>query len=105
MNLVAIEDINPFNDLYEFKVYEYDYEINIGNVDLFVCDLKVIISRVNEAFITRIGKIIQVTALVSNINSKYNSVELEDSIKSVVLDEIYEENVNENNIEVIIIRS
>ncbi|HSQ88768.1 hypothetical protein [Romboutsia sp.] len=105
MNLVGIENITPYEGVVEFKVYRYDDEIDLGNKDLFVCDLKVVMVKVNPIYVEKIGKSIDVLALVTNLNSNAKKVSIQNEIKEFILDEILEENLQKENIDVMFIES
>ena len=67
MNLVVIEEITPYKDSFEFKLFKYDDKIELGNEDSFICDLKVIIQRIDEIYIDKFEKSINAIALVKNL--------------------------------------
>lgn len=103
MNLVGIENITPYEGVTEFKVYKYDDEIDLGNKDLFVCDLKVVILKVNQAYVDRLGKSNDALALVTNLNSNVNKKSITDDIKEFIFNEIYEIDLEKENIDVMFI--
>ena len=105
MNLVGIENITPYQDVVEFKVYRYDDKIDLGNKDLFICDLKVVMVKVNPIYVEKIGKSIDALALVANLNSNVEKVSIKNEIKDFILDEILEENLEKENIDIMFIES
>ncbi len=105
MNLVGIETILPYKDVYEFKVYKYDDEIDLCNKQLFVCDIKVIITRVDEMYSARMQETIEVLGLVSNIPSDINKSSITDDLKDLILDEVWEEGIKQENIKLMFIES
>ncbi len=105
MNLVGIENITPYEGVVEFKVYKYDDEIELGNKDLFVCDLKIVMIKINPAYVQRLGKSIDALALVTNLNCNIEKSSIKEEIKDFILDEIYEENLEKENIDIMFIES
>lgn len=105
MNLVGIENITPYEGVVEFKVYKYDNEIDLGNKDLFVCDLKIVMLKVTPIYVEKIGKSIDVLALVTNLNSNIEKIFIKNEIKDFILDEIWEENLEKENIDIMFIES
>ena len=97
MNLVGIEEITPYKDSFEFKLFKYDNKIELGNENSFICDLKVIIQKIDEVYIEKFKNSINVIAIVKNLNKIDISV---DDIKEFILDEILIDNLEEDNIDV-----
>jgi len=110
MDLVFIEEISLFEDVYEFKVYEYDSEINLNDKESFVCDLKIMINKVNENFISKVNQKLEAISLVKNLNNKYQSnkvkfEEIEKSLKEGIFQELEEIDLEKNDIEIVFTRS
>lgn len=105
MNIVGIENITPYEGVYEFSVYEYKGDIDLSNKDMFVCDLKVILTKVQKTYIERLNKSIHAVALVSNLNTKFNKNELKEGIEELIFQEIYDENLEKENIDIMFIES
>lgn len=105
MNLVGIENINPYQDVYEFKVYEYDYELDLNNKENFICNLKVIVNRIESVFKDKIDKNIEILALVKDLNLKVDKISIKEEIKELILNEIWEENLEKENIDIMFIES
>lgn len=104
MNLVGLENITPYQGVYEFKLYEYDYDqLDLSNSDLFVGDLKVVISRIEPIYKDKIDKQIEVLAIVKNL--KMDKMTIQEEIKDFILNEIYEENLEKENIDLMFIES
>ena len=101
MNLVGIEEITPYKDSFEFKLFKYDDKIELGNEDSFICDLKVIIQKIDEIYIEKFENSINVIAIVKNLNKIDISV---DDIKEFILDEILIDNLEEDNIDVMFVK-
>ncbi|RDY24436.1 hypothetical protein CHF27_003515 [Romboutsia maritimum] len=106
MDLVGLEIINPYEGVYEFKVYKYDDEINLSDENLFVCDLKVVINKLESIYINKVDKQVEILALVRNLNLKLQCVS-EEEIKEFILQEIWEEDLDlkKQNIEVMFIKA
>ncbi|MGL6108149.1 hypothetical protein [Romboutsia sp.] len=105
MNLVGIENITPYQDVYEFKVYEYDYELDLNNKESFICNLKVIVNRVESVFKNRIDRDMQILGLIKDLSSKVDKVSIREEIKELILNEILEENLEKENIDIMFIES
>ncbi len=103
MNIVGIENIVPYKDVYEFKVFEYNDKIDLCNKELFVCDMKVVINRVDSKYENKVEKPMEILALVKNLNSNVDKLTIEDNLKELVLDEVWEENLLKENIELMFI--
>ena len=101
MNLVGIEEITPYKDSFEFKIFKYDDKIELGNNSSFICNLKVIIERIDEIYIDKFEKNFKVIALVSNLSMDEITI---DNIKEFILDEIFVENLEKDNIDVMFIK-
>lgn len=103
MNLVGIENITPYEGVFEFSLYKYEDEINLGDKESFVCDLRVILTKVQESYIQRINKSVVALVLVENLNLKSDKLAIEESVKEFIFQEVYEENLTKENIEVMFI--
>ena len=104
MNLVGLENITPYQGVYEFKLYEYDYgQLDLNNKDLFVGDLKVVINRVEPIYKDKIDKQMEVLAIIKNL--KVDKTTIQEEIKDFILNEIYEENLEKENIDLMFIES
>ncbi|MEG2353615.1 MAG: hypothetical protein RSB70_03110 [Clostridium sp.] len=101
MSLVGIEEITPYKDSFEFKLFKYDDKIELGNKDSFICDLKVIVERIDEVYIKKFDKSFKLIALATNLNNNDISV---DDIKEFILDEVWIENLEKDNIDVMFIK-
>ena len=101
MNLVGIEEITPYKDSFEFKLFKYDDKIELGNEDSFICDLKVIIQKIDKIYIEKFENSINVIAIVKNLNKIDISI---DDIKEFILDEIWIDNLEEDNIDVMFVK-
>lgn len=105
MNLAGIEEITPFEGVAEFKIYKYDDRIDLSDKEQFICDLKLVSIKVNPIYVERIGKSMDMLALVKNVNPKLDKSSIKEDIKSFILDEIWEESLEKENIDVIFIES
>lgn len=105
MNLVGIENITPYQDVYEFNVYEYDYELDLNNKEKFICNLKVIINRIESIFKDKIDKNTEILGLIKNFNLNFDKSIIKEEIKEFILNEIYEENLEKENIDIMFIES
>lgn len=105
MDFVGIENITPYEDIYEFGVYKYDDEITLGNEDLYICDLRVILIKVDSIYVERLNKSVEAMVLVKNLKKNLDKSFVVDKIKQFVLEEIWVENLVKENIEVIFVES
>ncbi len=103
MDFVLIEEIVLFENTYEFKVYKYNDEINLNNKEDFVCNLTVLINRVNSAFLSRTDEKVKATVLVKNLNGKFD--DFTNSIRSCIYQEVDEIDLEIKNIEILFCES
>ena len=104
MDLVLLEEIVLFENVFEFRVYKYSDEINLNDKTNFICNLKVIINNVKKEYENKTDKKKEVLVLLDNLNLNYPN-ELENSIKNLVYDELIENNINKEDIKILIIKS
>jgi hypothetical protein len=102
MNIVGIENITPYENVYEFDVYEYNDDINLNDKNLFVCNLKIILTKVQMQYRDRLNKSVQALALVSNLSK--NKKNLDEDIKELIFQEIYDEDLEKENIDIMFIQ-
>lgn len=105
MNIVGIENITPYDGVYEFSVYQNEGEVDLGNKDMFICDLKAILTKVQAPYVERLGKSLNVLVLVSNYNLKFDKTKIKEDIKELIYQEIYDENLEKENIDIMFIQS
>lgn len=105
MNLVGIENITPYKDVFEFDVYKYEDEIDLGNKDLFVCELKLVIIKIEDVYIQRLNKSVEVLALIKNLNNNLDSTSIVGEIKDFIMEEVWIEDLEKENIQVSLIKS
>ncbi|MCC0651040.1 MULTISPECIES: hypothetical protein [unclassified Clostridioides] len=105
MEFIGIENITPYENIYEFSVYKYDDEITLGSEDLYICELRVILIKVNSLYVERLNKSVEAMVLVKNLKKDLGKELIVDKIKKFVLDEIWVENLVKENIEVIFVES
>ncbi|KPI47316.1 hypothetical protein IM33_18015 [Clostridioides difficile] len=105
MDYVGIENITPYENVYEFNVYEYDDEITLGSEELYVCELRVVLIKVNSLYVKRLNKSVEAMVLVKNLKKDLDKALVVNKIKNFVLDEIWVENLVKENIEVIFVES
>lgn len=101
MNLVGIEEITPYKDSFEFKLFKYDDKIELGNDNSFICDLKVIIERIDKIYRDKFEQSFKVIALIKNLTIEEIPI---DDIKEFILDEVWIENLEKDNIDVMFIK-
>ena len=105
MDYIGIENITPYENTYEFSVYEYDDEIILGSEKLYVCELMVVLIKVNSLYVERLNKSVEAMVLVKNLKKDLDKTLVVNKIKNFVLDEIWVENLVKENIEVIFVES
>ncbi|HGM3507286.1 hypothetical protein KGF42_07075 [Clostridioides sp. ZZV15-6383] len=105
MDYVGIENITPYENVYEFNVYKYDDEITLGSEELYVCELRVVLIKVNSLYVKRLNKSVEAMVLVKNLKKDLDKALVVNKIKNFVLDEIWVENLVKENIEVIFVES
>jgi hypothetical protein len=99
MDLIGIENITPYKNQVEFSIYKFDDEINIGDKENFVCDVKVVIMEVEDSLVERIGITTQALAIVENYGDSQN--DFEDKLKKFIVEEVLIADLNKENIELI----
>lgn len=105
MNLVGIENITPYKNIFEFNVYKYEDEIDLGNKDLFVCELKVIPIDIEDVYVQRLNRSVEVLALIKNLNQNLDKISILEEVKDFILEEIWIENLEKENIHISFIES
>lgn len=103
MDFIGIEEIQPYENIYEYKLFKYDDVIELGNEEKFICDLKFIQLNINPVYK---GKGIEETvgyAVVENLckNIKISRENIEKKIKNFIIQEIPLINMKETSINVI----
>ena len=101
MDLIGIENITPYKNQVEFAIYKFDDEINIGDKENFVCDVKVVIMEVEDSLVERLGITTQALAIVENYGEYYNQNDFEDKLKKFIVEEVLIADLNKENIELI----
>lgn len=102
MDLVLLEEIVLFENVFEFKVYKYSDEINLNDKSNFICNIKVIINKVKKEYQNKTDKKEEVLVLLNNLNIPY-SFELENEIKYLIYNELI--NIKIEDIKVLTIKS
>ncbi|CAH2214662.1 hypothetical protein [Tepidibacter aestuarii] len=103
MDFIGIEEIQPYENMYKYKIFEYDDVIELGNEEKFVCDLRFIKLDINSLYKNKgidesIGYAV-VENLSKNIEIPHQN--LEKKIKSFIMQEIPLINMKESSINVI----
>jgi|GEM_PF-1632992 len=101
MDLIGIENITPYKNQVEFSIYKFDDEINIGDKENFVCDIKVVIMEVEDSLVERLGITTQALAIVENYGEYNNQNDFEDKLKKFIVEEVLIADLNKENIELI----
>ena len=101
MDLIGIENITPYKNQVEFSIYKFDDEINIGDKENFVCDVKVVIMEVEDSLVERLGITTQALAIVENCGEYNNQNDFEDKLKKFIVEEVLIADLNKENIELI----
>ncbi|WP_024622075.1 hypothetical protein [Metaclostridioides mangenotii] len=101
MDLIGIENITPYKNQVEFSIYKFDDEINIGDKDSFVCDVKVVIMEVEDSLVERLGRETQALAIVEKYSEYISQNDFEDKLKKFIIEEVLITNLNKENIELI----
>ena len=101
MDLIGIENITPYKNQVEFSIYKFDDEINIGDKENFVCDVKVVIMEVEDSLVERLGITTQALAIVENYGEYNNQNDFEDKLKKFIVEEVLIADLNKENIELI----
>jgi hypothetical protein len=107
MRFIGLEEINPYNDLYEYKIFKYDDKIELGNKDNFICDLRVVALNIEEIYLEKGFAKSKAIAVVSNLNSNIdiNIDEFKKSIVDFILEELLLVDINGENIDIAFTKS
>ena len=105
MRFIGLEEINPYNNLYEYKLYRYDDKIELGNKDSFICNLKVIVLNIEEIYLEKGFDKSKAIALLSNLNTDISVDELKKGITDFILEELLFLDIIGENIDIEFIRS
>lgn len=103
MDLIGIEEITPHEGVAKFNIYKYSDEIDLGNKEQFVCNLKLIMLRINPIYADRMGKNADMLALVEDLNPSIDKNNIKQYIEKFILDEIWEEDIKKDNIKMMFI--
>ncbi|OPJ56343.1 hypothetical protein [Alkalithermobacter paradoxus] len=88
MRFLGLEEIQPYKNLHQFKIFEYDDEIDLNNKEKYICDLKVIRMDINEMYIQKGFEENIYCAIIYNLNKNIDLNELKEGIKAFILEEI-----------------
>lgn len=107
MRFIGLEEINPYNDLYEYKIFKYDDKIELGNKDSFVCDLRLIALNIEEAYIEKNISNSKAIVTISNLNENIDisKDELNNGLVYFILEELPLLDINQDNIDIEFIKS
>jgi hypothetical protein len=107
MRFIGLEEINPYNDLYEYKIFKYDDKIELGNKDSFVCDLRLIALNIEEAYIEKNISNSKAIVTISNLNEDIDisKDELNNGLVYFILEELPLLDINQDNIDIEFIKS
>jgi hypothetical protein len=107
MRFIGLEEINPYNDLYEYKIFKYDDKIELGNKDSFVCDLRLITLNIEEAYIEKNISNSKAIVTISNLNEDIDisKDELNNGLVYFILEELPLLDINQDNIDIEFIKS
>lgn len=70
-----------------------------------MCELRVVLIKVNSLYVERLHKSVEAMVLVKNLKKDLDKTLVVNKIKNFVLDEIWVENLVKENIEVIFVES
>ncbi|WFD11052.1 hypothetical protein [Tepidibacter hydrothermalis] len=103
MDFIGIEEIQPYENIYEYKIFEYDDVIELGNEEKFICDLKFIQLNINPVYKNKGIDETVGYAVVENLceNVKISHQHIEEKIKKFIIQEIPLINIKESSINVI----
>ena len=103
MDFIGIEEIQPYENIHEYKLFKYDDVIELGNEEKFICNLKFIQLNLNPVYKNKdIDETIGY-AVVENLckNVKIPPQDIEEKIKKFIMQEIPLINIKESSINVI----
>lgn len=107
MRFIGLEEINPYNDLYEYKIFKYDDKIELGNKNNFVCDLRLIALNIEEAYIEKNFSNSKAIVTINNLNEviDISTDELKKGLVDFILEELPLLDINQDNIDIEFIKS
>lgn len=103
MDFIGIEEIQPYENIHEYKLFKYDDVIELGNEEKFICNLKFIQLNLNPVYKNKdIDETIGY-AVVEDLckNVKMPREDIEEKIKKFIMQEIPLINIKESSINVI----
>jgi hypothetical protein len=103
MDFIGIEEIQPYENIHEYKIFKYDDIIELGNKEKFICDLKFIQLNINSLYKDKgIDESIGY-AVIENLSEdiKISRQNIEKKIKKFIMQEILLINMKESSINVI----
>ncbi len=103
MNFIGIEEIQVYKNKYQYKVFEYDDVIEIGNKEKYICDLTFIKLEIEDIYIEKGFEENVAYAIVENLNEKanYSLEEINQKIKDFIINEIPLVKIDKGSINVV----
>ncbi|WP_099190689.1 hypothetical protein [Tepidibacter mesophilus] len=103
MDIIGIEEIQAYENIYQYKIFKYDDIIELGNEEKFICDLKFIQLNINPLYKDRGIDESVGYAVVENLseNIEISHYSFEKKIKNFIMQEIPLINMKETSINVI----
>ncbi|SHJ82983.1 hypothetical protein [Tepidibacter formicigenes] len=103
MDFIGVEEIQPYENIYEYKIFKYDDVIELGNNKNFICDLKFIKLNINPLYKEKEIEESVGYAIIENLNKNVDITleDIEKKIKKFIIREIPLININEKSINVI----
>jgi len=105
MRFIGLEEINPYKDIYDYKIFRYDDKIELGNSNSFICNLSVITLSTEEVFIQKGFPKSKVVAIISDFSDQIDLKELNEGIINFIQEELPLLDINEENIDIKVIKS
>ncbi|MDR1774529.1 MAG: hypothetical protein LBR30_06655 [Clostridioides sp.] len=102
MEFNFLENITPYKNLFEYQLYKYDDEIQIGKEDTFLANIQVVIVELNEVFKNRKSDVSfknKAFVIVDDCKISFDEV-FANSIKRFVFNELAEFEIEESEIQV-----
>ena len=91
MKFSFVENIQPYENSWEYSLYEYDDEIQLGDVDSHICTVRIIMIKPHEIYVQKgITSNMFYVAVEKFEKGKYSKEELKESIEDFVKEEIIE---------------
>ncbi len=91
MKFSFVENIQPYENSWEYDLYEYDDEIQLGDIESHICTVRILMIKPHEIYAQKgIADKMFYVVVEKFEKGKYQRQELKESIENFVKEEIIE---------------